>query len=287
MINPLWLKTFVTLVEQKHFTRTAKLLNMTQPGVSQHIRKLEACFEQPLINRFDKSFEVTPAGEQVYRFAVEHLSREQYLIEQLKEDSPVKGICRFSSPGALALRLYPKMIELQQTNPELLIHYEVAPNHRIQSELLNSHIDLGLMSCLPDDSRLEATPVGKEALCLVVPADKQVDSFDDLTDIGFISHPDAAHHTSMLLQPNFAGFKHVTDLQVKGYINQINMILEPVAAGVGFTVLPLSVIEAFPKPMKIKRVPLKTPVHETIYQVTKRHRPLANRYRFLMKAMFQ
>lgn len=287
MVNPVWLKTFVTLVEQKHFTRTAEQLNMTQPGVSQHIRKLEAYYSIPLINRFDKSFEITPAGEQVYRFAIEQLTREQYLREQLKEDSPYQGYCRLSSPGALALRLYPQLIQLQKEHPELLIHYEVAPNHRIQSELLNNQIDIGLMTCEPANSSLMATAVGQEGLCLVVPTGKTVSDFDDLISMGLISHPDAAHHATLLLKDNFQAFEHIADLPVKGYINQINMILEPIAAGAGFTVIPASVIEAFPQPALIKRVSLGKPVHETIYQVSKRHRPLANRYRFIMEGMFQ
>ena len=41
MLNPVWLKTFVTLIETGHFTKTAEKLFMTQPGVSQHIAKLE------------------------------------------------------------------------------------------------------------------------------------------------------------------------------------------------------------------------------------------------------
>ena len=31
-------KIFVTVVEQKHFSRAAELLNLSQPGVSMHIR---------------------------------------------------------------------------------------------------------------------------------------------------------------------------------------------------------------------------------------------------------
>ncbi|MGL5799515.1 MAG: helix-turn-helix domain-containing protein, partial [Plesiomonas sp.] len=37
MINPIWLKTFISLVDTGNFSRTAEKLNMTQPGVSQHI----------------------------------------------------------------------------------------------------------------------------------------------------------------------------------------------------------------------------------------------------------
>ena len=40
-LNSLWLKSFTILCEERHFTRAAARLNMTQPGMSQHIAKLE------------------------------------------------------------------------------------------------------------------------------------------------------------------------------------------------------------------------------------------------------
>lgn len=287
MVNPVWLKTFITLVEQKHFTRTAEQLNMTQPGVSQHIRKLESYYDTPLISRFDKSFELTPAGEQVHRFAREQLSREQALREQLKKDDPHQGDCRFSSPGALALRLYPKLVELQQEYPLLNMHFEVAPNHRIQTELLNNHTDVGLMTRMPDNLSLVSVPVGKERLCLAIPASTTINTFAELMTLGMISHPDAGHHVSLVLQENFAEFQHISDVPVKGYINQINMILEPVAASCGFTVLPASVIGAYSKKDSIKLMSLDKEVHETVYQVYRRHKPLPDRYRFLLESLFE
>ena len=65
MLNAQWLETFVTLCETGHFTRAAEQLNMTQPGVSQHLQKLEAQIGQSLISRQGKSFSPTPAGEAV------------------------------------------------------------------------------------------------------------------------------------------------------------------------------------------------------------------------------
>ncbi|WP_306763859.1 MULTISPECIES: helix-turn-helix domain-containing protein [unclassified Vibrio] len=49
MLNQTWLKTFKTLVEVNHFTRTAEALFMTQPGVTQHIQKLEQACNTSLI----------------------------------------------------------------------------------------------------------------------------------------------------------------------------------------------------------------------------------------------
>ncbi|HSP84641.1 MAG TPA: LysR family transcriptional regulator, partial [Psychrobacter sp.] len=62
MINTTWLRTFCTLVEIGHFTRTAERLYMTQSGVSQHIRKLESQLGIDLLIRQGKQFSLTDAG---------------------------------------------------------------------------------------------------------------------------------------------------------------------------------------------------------------------------------
>ena len=61
MLNATWLETFTTLAEEGHFTRAAQRLNMTQPGVSQHLRKLEQQLGQRLIARDGKAFTLTAA----------------------------------------------------------------------------------------------------------------------------------------------------------------------------------------------------------------------------------
>ena len=69
MLNPNWLNTFKTLIDVGHFTKTAEKLFMTQPGVSQHIRKLEGACGHALIRRHKKNFEVTEQGRLVYEYA--------------------------------------------------------------------------------------------------------------------------------------------------------------------------------------------------------------------------
>ncbi len=287
MVNPLWLKTFIALVEQKHFTRTAALLHMTQPGVSQHIRRLEAYYQATLINRNEKGFELTQEGEKVLRFARELVLSEEQLKASLKEDNPYEGACRLSSPGALAMRLYPQLCAIQQQYPELLMQFEVAPNHRIVSELLSNTIDIGLITHQTDEPELITRPIDQEQLLLVVPAHYRAAGYSDLCQLGVIMHPDAKHHISSVLRANYAQFRHLSEFPVKGAINQINLILEPVAAGNGFTVLPESIVKAFGRQQDISTLNLSTAVYETIYLAHKRQRPVANRYSLIISRLFK
>ncbi|WP_272966300.1 LysR family transcriptional regulator, partial [Alteromonas australica] len=69
MLNPQWLDTFKVLVETGNFTRTAEQRFMTQPGVSQHIKKLEEACGCELVIRLGKGVELTEQGQRVYDYA--------------------------------------------------------------------------------------------------------------------------------------------------------------------------------------------------------------------------
>ncbi len=99
-------------------------------------------------------------------------------------------------------------------------------------------------------------------------------------------HPDASHHISTVLRSNYTQFRHLREFPVKGAVNQINLILEPVAAGNGFTVLPESMVKAFHRQQDICILNLTTAIYETIYLAHKRHRPVASRYQFILNALF-
>ncbi|GAA0832740.1 MULTISPECIES: LysR family transcriptional regulator [Marinomonas] len=63
MLNTHHLITFKTLVETGNFTQTAQQLGLTQPAVSQHIKKLEQGLGATLVIRHGRTTELTCAGE--------------------------------------------------------------------------------------------------------------------------------------------------------------------------------------------------------------------------------
>ncbi|MDF2594666.1 MAG: cysL [Clostridia bacterium] len=65
------LKTFIAVVEQKSFTKAAKLVSLSQPSVSLHIANLENHFHTKLIDRSNKqkAIVITPTGKMLYNRA--------------------------------------------------------------------------------------------------------------------------------------------------------------------------------------------------------------------------
>jgi len=277
MINPVLLRTFCTLAELGHFTRTAERLHMTQSGVSQHIRKLEVQLGQALLLRHGKSFILTDAGERLYREArviVESLSS---LEQQIREDPPHEGLVRIMSPGGVGLKLYPHLLDLQKQHPKLIIDFRFAPNGDIEKAIAQHDVDIGFLTSPSISDNVKCQPVAMEALLLVTPSNFSEPNWEQLLQLGFIDHPDGAHHAALLLGANFPEFQQSNQFDKKGFSNQIGLILAPVSMGLGFTVLPAYAVEAFQKPLLIKAHKLKNPISEALYIGLSQNKPIPNR----------
>lgn len=276
MLNATWLETFVTLCDEGHFTRAAKRLNMTQPGVSQHLRKLEQQVGHALVSRDGKSFVPTPAGETVLALGRHRREEERRLRAALAWDDPDIGEATLACSGSLALLLYPSFLSLMRQAPELQIGLEAAPQSRVIEGVQHGDFDLGIVDNAPIGSRLAGTRVGQDELCLILPKPAPATSdFAMLQDLGFIAHPDGFGYAESVLGANFpSDFRGAENLKVRSYVNQIGQILEPVARGIGYTILPRSGYEAFHGKDRLTVVDLKVPVVSDLWMVQRRARAL-------------
>ena len=276
MINPLWLRSFAMLAETGSFTRAAERLDITQAAVSQHIRQLENQFG-PLLVRRPRHLQLTPAGKAVLNYWQTLQQAEQYLTTQLTAESEVQGDIGLITPGSIGLTLYPLLLQLQQQYPELRVRCRFAPDHEVQQEVLANRYELGLVTLKPDHLQLTASLFAEEPLELVVPADAEVKSWDDLQQLGFIDHPDGQAMASRLLARWFPGSPGVKSLPQKGFINQIGMILDPVAAGLGFTVLPQHARQAYARGDKIRTLILGPELVDSLWLIHRAEWPLSAR----------
>lgn len=283
MLNPIWLHTFKTLIEVGHFTQTAEKLYMTQPGVSQQIKKLEQACGHPLIKRINKQFEITEQGRQVYQYARDLTQHEHKLMESLSFDDPFSGQCRLSCSGSLALLYYPKLLKLQAKYPALSVHLEAAPNYKVLKDIAETNIDIGVVTHKPSASEFYIEPLGLEPLCLIMPKrfEGQTINSQTLINCGVVKHPDSAHYLSLYFDQ--CGDREFAELNIEklptaSYVNQLSQILLPVSQGIGFTVLPKSTFDSFIHKDSLSLHNPKVQVTEQLYLAHKRNRELPARY---------
>lgn len=78
MLDPILLRTFVTVAQEKGFSRAAAVLSLTQSAISGHLRRLEAQLGVELMRRTTRSLVLTEEGRKlmVYANAILALGRD-------------------------------------------------------------------------------------------------------------------------------------------------------------------------------------------------------------------
>lgn len=266
MLNAQWVKTFTVLAELGSFTRAGESLGLTQAAVSQHVRHLEAELG-PLLLRRPRHLELTPAGSAFLDYCREVQASDRRMRARLADAEEATGEVGLITPGSIGLFLHPLLLDMQAAERGLIIRHRFAPDHEVLDAVLHNRFELGLTTVKPDDPRLSASPFAEEALELVVPASEELREWSDLERIGFIDHPDGYAMASRLLRRRFAGHPDVRSLPLRGFSNQVGLILEPVARGFGFTVIPRYARRAFSKPDAIRVVEWDEPVVDTLWLI--------------------
>ncbi|WP_338472231.1 LysR family transcriptional regulator [Niallia sp. XMNu-256] len=141
------LQTFVTLVEVKNFTKTAEILNMSQPNVSLHIKNLEKEFQTTLIERSPKFIKITPTGDLLYDRAKQIITiYEQTKQEILEHHQIIKGELNIGASFTIGEYILPAiLIKLQTDFPELEIHVVIGNTEEIVGLVRLLEVDIGLI----------------------------------------------------------------------------------------------------------------------------------------------
>lgn len=286
MLNRQWLRSFALLAETRSFTRSAERLGVTQAAVSQHLKHLEEALG-PLLVRRPRQIELTPAGTALLDYCRDLEQADKRLQACLSGSDAAGGEVSLITPGSIGLALYPLLLDLQQATPGLVIRHRFAPDPEARDAVLQNRYDLGLVTLKPDDPQLASEPFIEEPLELIVPAGRSVDSWDDLAGLGFIDHPDGQAMATRLLSRHYPGNPGVRSLPVHGFVNQIGLILEPVARGLGFTVLPRHARQAFARAQAIRVIECAVPVVDRLWLIYRSEWPLPARARRVVEHIQQ
>ncbi|MBP2498305.1 DNA-binding transcriptional LysR family regulator [Methylobacterium sp. PvP062] len=281
MLNAQWVRTFAVLIDAGSFTKAAERMGLTQAAVSQHVRHLEDELG-PLLIRRPRALELTPSGSALLDYCREVELADQRMRSRLSDADAATGEVSLITPGSIGLFLYPKLLDLQQARPGITIRHRFAPDNEVLDAVLQNRFEVGLITLKPDDPRIVASPFAEEALELIVPASEEVQRWTDLERIGFIDHPDGLAMATRLLSQNFPGLCSGQKLPVHGFSNQVGLILEPVARGLGSTVLPRYARQAFRYQEAIRVVDLDTPVVDTLWLIHRSEWPLRARTVWIM-----
>jgi DNA-binding transcriptional LysR family regulator len=167
------LRAFVAVGNEGNVGRAAARLFVSQPSLSQDIRRLERAVGTDLFIRGPHGVRLTPAGEILHRevdAALTMLSRGVERACAAARDERIRVVLSFSP--SIGHRLIPALLPaLEDRLPAVTVDEREVDTGDVTPGILAGRFDLGLAHCAPDNPELQTTFLGVDPLCVAVASD--------------------------------------------------------------------------------------------------------------------
>lgn len=252
------LEVLVAVSKDANFRKAAETLKISQASVTNKVSQLEALFASPLFVLEGKRKVLTPFGQALCEVAEKNLKRidvELSEVDHLYSDAssaPLRIGCR-PEVFSFVAKYFP-------TN--LTYHFVPLTGNQVAPALLESDIDIGFTSVVPDSSQLIAKKAFQSEMQLVFHKSLQMKitempwkNKEFMTSTPSISYGDDGH---LLLNILKAYDLKLSDLNIKFTANSWTILKDLVEQGLGYSLLPNYV--------KTKKDVLRFSVPKNIYE---------------------
>ncbi|MCJ1696319.1 LysR family transcriptional regulator [Rathayibacter caricis DSM 15933] len=234
MYDPVLLRTFLAVAETRGFTRAAAQLGISQPTVSQHVRRLEQAADRILVVRDTREVEITDNGVAMAGFArtilAAHAAAEDYF-----SGTAMKGRLRFGSADDLAITQLPRILRhFRQLHPQIKLELTVDQSAPLRRRLEAGQLDLIFVKTAPGstDGRL----VRRDTMVWVA-HEKTVVERDETVPLIAYRGPSVSRQIAIdALEAAGRTWRITCNTR------EVNGVLAAVRAGIGVAVFPRSLI---------------------------------------------
>lgn len=250
------LRTFIALAQIKNFTKTAQQLFVAQSTVTNRIHDLEEELGISLFTRNRKQIDLTPAGQKFQDYAQRFIALELTALQDIQA-SPVyaKKVQIGTTNTIYECHLQKRLCTFLKEKPFLSLHVTISHTSEMLQQLQEGVLDAVFsFSALFRDGYI-CRPYQTDALVLVCRADDTTYasgiSKDDLQKIDYLFCNFALQGVGLYIQDLFPRH-HRFPLE----IDNSTKLPQYVAAGIGYTFLPRSLIEDDLLNGRLRAVPL-------------------------------
>jgi DNA-binding transcriptional LysR family regulator len=240
------LHVFLTIANEKSFSRAAAKLLRTQPAVSLALQRLEQELGEKLIDRSGKDLILTDAGRTVIEYARRFESLNQEMdnsLAELRDNSA--GRLAIGANESTTLYLLQHIERYRQMYPGINVQVRRSLSSRIPDELIDGNLELGVISYDPSDERLQSKVIYTDSLAFVVSpqhrfAKRKAVTISELGSETFIAHNVFSPYREMVLREFQA---HRVPLCTPVEMPTIEAIRKLVQSNLGVAFLPRMCVE--------------------------------------------
>lgn len=225
------LKVFVVVADEKSVTLGAKKLKQAQSNITARIKQLEKDLGVSLFHRVPQGVLLTKDGEKLYESAYEIVTKIDRLEKEMKKQSEL-NLRIVSTEANAAVRVVPFLLKLYNDFKGIKLELTTATTTGCLKWILAYKCDLAFISGICKHKDLITLNVFDETMAIASPKEKR----DDSVYLAFRKGCAYNDFAMKYLQ------KHKIDAQIFEFASY-ETILGCVEAGIGKTILPLSIIE--------------------------------------------
>ena len=236
------LKYFQVMANIRHFTRAARMLDVTQPALSRSMAKLEKDLDIPLFKRNDGEIELTAEGERLLR-RVDRILRE---VDSAREEASsahaeVSTEFKLSFIHSLGSYVLPHILQdFRASFPDIRVQLNQQDSATLAQHVAAGETDLCLCSTLPTTEYSAWVYLWSEELFATVPlghpfAERESIDLHELEDELLIAMKTS--YSLRILVDQFFDLAGVhPEITFEG--DDVSTISGLVAAGLGVSLLP-------------------------------------------------
>ncbi|MGB5838169.1 MAG: LysR substrate-binding domain-containing protein [Albidovulum sp.] len=237
------------------FSRAAEELFLTQPAISDQVRKLEEEYDLVLFNRHKKLVTLTPTGERLLDITRRLFDNENQARELLSESRVMRsGSLRIVADSAQhVLKI---LAQFQKKYPGVGVTISGGNTESVIENLFSYEADIGVLGEIPQSREFEtillnSTPITAFVSARHPLAKRKSLSFKDLTDLPLVMRERGSKTRTKFEQAAAAaGFEYTPSIVAEGR----EAVREIVASGVGVGVVSVAEFGGDPR---LVRIPLE------------------------------
>ena len=166
------IQSFIAVATHKHFGHAAEAVHATQPGISQHVSKLEDQLGFQLLERTKRSVVLTAAGEYFFEQSallvrqLERIQQEGLEIAQGKMGHISMGI----ASSLIYSELTGRIGEFKRQTPNVALSFAVHGGDRLRHLLDTCEIDLAITTMPMAEAQFRSVVISSQAMGVALPA---------------------------------------------------------------------------------------------------------------------
>ncbi len=265
------LRLFASVAQSGSFTDSATILGISQSALTRQIQKLEEKLGQQLLSRTTRSIRLTTAGEFWLERSRQLLGQAESAWDAFSEryvEAPT--IVRVGVCNTIGLAYLPGFFHaFRRKHPDCQVHLEQGKEAELISELDTCTLDVAILTQPPSlPPGIEVTHAFNDVFVLIGPVATEAGEIDPtrLDDLPMI-RIDSKTTTGKLLTTWQA--KRGFALQPMMEFDNYDLIINSVALGLGYAIVPRRALAIYARKRKIRRYPLAEPPSRTLCAVAR------------------